>query len=422
MKRLLPLLLLAQVASTQVFAQEVTQFQLWEVDASRSTVGFDATSTLHDFTGICKQVGGGAHANLNAIAQTTGGVIWCQAGSLDTDNEDRNENMFENLGVTQFPRISFSISSLQGDLMDGQGALVLSGNYTIRGISKARSFPIDVRLLTDGSLHVTGHSKFLLSEHEVFPKSVMGIIGVDDEVEAWLDIYLTPKTTDLIQVTHFPISITETISMPGVEAESKQLTSHLYRGQASSFFDFDGIRSLSTAEGIWKVHLKNLGVDKSWSSNDQAFESSRSRMLRLEAKLKKLPESKRAKAGAKIKQTVDRIKETLAYAPPEGLSAEVILDGNRTIVRLGQRDWVVFEDLAGDAKIPGLFSTFPDLPKEIQRKLQSLSGTPSRVFIHSATASGTRQITFDIGKPSVEEIPSWNIVPSTWPHDPNSVH
>ena len=417
MKPFTLLLLLVCAMPSPVIAQESSMFLRWEVDSTRSTVGFDATSTLHDFTGICNQVGGGAHASLNALTQTAGGTIWCRANGLNTDNDGRDENMFENLGVAEFPKIIFSISSVKGVLSNGHGTLTLAGAYSIHGISKDRSFPIDVSLMPDGSLHVTGRSKFLLSEHQVVPESVMGIIGVDDEVEAWLNLFLIPKTDTLLQVTHFPIHVTETVSTPGIDTNIREFSSQLYTHLDASFLDFEGVRSVSNARGTQRTQLHSSITTATWESNEQGFLDSRARMERLQAKYEQLPASKRAKAGAKIKQTVDRLKETLSFAPQEGAQAEIVRDGTRTIIRLGSRDWITFENLAGGANIPGLFATLPDVPKEVQRILQTMTGTPSQVFVHSATAAGTRELVFHFGTPSAQGIPAWNFQPAGWLKD-----
>jgi len=414
MKTLATIILSTLSVSAQISAQSDAEFQRWEVDTTRSTVGFDASSTLHDFSGTCSQVGGEAHAILNSLGPTSGGIIWCQANGLDTDNEDRDANMFKNLGVIQFPKISFSISDLQGQLSHGQGQLNLAGTYSIHGVDKARSFPIEVQVLDDGTLHVTGRSKFLLSDHNVVPESVMGIIGVDDEIEAWLDIFLTPKAGAPATVAHWSLAVEELVSMSGVEQSRQSSTAQLCMNDQSSFLDFDGYRSQADASGVFRTSLSTLQAATEWPSNNQSFEDSRERMKRLQAKYEKLSTRTRAKAGEKILQTMQRLQENLANAPTPNETVEVIQRENQTIVRLGQRDWIVFDELDGDAIIPSLFATLPDLPKQVQQTLRKLHGTPSKVLVHSATAAGTREIVFRFELPSERNIPSWNLTSALW--------
>ncbi len=395
--------------------QDAHTFQRWQVDSSRSTVGFDATSTLHDFSGSCGKVYGGVHANLDSLGRTAGGSIWCEASALDTDEDGRDENMREDLDVLNFPTIDFTISSLNGVLESGSGQAQLAGSFRIHGIEKSRTLTATITSTPNGELHVEGRVRFPMTDHGITPHSVMGMVKVGDEVEAWFDLYLTPVEGTTQNFHSIPLQVEETLYLPGSDAKTNTFATTLFNSGDSYFFDFEGNRSMTINGELRQINLGSLEIAESWGSNDDGFEDSRKRMERLQAKYDKLPASKREKAGARLQATLQRMEESLALAPPEDATVEVVSDERQTILRIGNRDWVVFEGLMGDSPVPSLFSTFSDLPAAVQDALRKLKGTPEKVTVHSATASGSRDIVFRFGTQVEQSLPAWNLQPESWP-------
>src|SRR3954466_1711004 len=81
----------------------------FEVDARTSTIGFDGTSTLHDFTGKTHAITGDFRADAGDPARLVGGAVWIEARTLDTGNGSRDSDMRDVLDVSKYPQIVFRI-------------------------------------------------------------------------------------------------------------------------------------------------------------------------------------------------------------------------------------------------------------------------------------------------------------------------
>ncbi|MFN0058657.1 MAG: YceI family protein [Planctomycetota bacterium] len=168
---------------------DYTTVNRFEVVASLSRVGFDAKSTLHDFTGVTSDVRGNFALSLVDPTRHASGMISAAASQLDTGITGRNDALREHLATPQFPELQFDLQGLTATSVDLERRTLLGnarGLMTIRG--KTRDFEIPVRLALDESLRlsVEGNAPLKLSDYEVPVPSQLGLIEMQDEINVWI--------------------------------------------------------------------------------------------------------------------------------------------------------------------------------------------------------------------------------------------
>lgn len=167
------------------------QAQNYEIVADLSRVGFDAKSTLHDFSGVTSKVAGAFTANFADPKGAWTGSIACEAATLLTGVDGRDEAMREHLDTPKHPEIRFAIESftpnengIDAAKMTCEGTV--AGTMTIRGKSKALSIPIKVRVDESRRVIVEGQTKVHLPDFEVPVPSQLGLISMEPDVVVWV--------------------------------------------------------------------------------------------------------------------------------------------------------------------------------------------------------------------------------------------
>lgn len=167
------------------------QLQQFEVVADLSRVGFDAKSTLHDFSGVTSKVAGGFAANLADPATAFTGSIACEAKTLVTGVEGRDTAMCEHLDTEKHEQIRFTIESFTPDV-DGIDAAKLTvagtvnGTFEIRGVKRAVSMPVKLAVDASRRLSIEGQVKLSLPDFGVPVPSQLGLISMEPEVVVWV--------------------------------------------------------------------------------------------------------------------------------------------------------------------------------------------------------------------------------------------
>ncbi|MFN7670092.1 MAG: YceI family protein, partial [Planctomycetota bacterium] len=155
------------------------------------SVGFDAKSTLHDFTGRTGAVRGGFRADFDEADATWSGEIVCQAATLATGVEGRDDNMRDHLDTKNHAEIRFRLDRFKAapDGLDAANQKVrgeVSGTMTIRGQSKPFAMPVAVEVDAQKRVVVTGQAPLKLSDYGVPVPSQLGLINMQDEVVVWI--------------------------------------------------------------------------------------------------------------------------------------------------------------------------------------------------------------------------------------------
>jgi polyisoprenoid-binding protein YceI len=165
--------------------------QAFELIPSLSRVGFDAKSTLHDFSGVTSEVRGEFVGNLAQPEGPWRGVIQCTAAALQTGVEGRDEAMKEHLDTEHNPLIHFEVLQFRpaADGLDvaGQKARgTIEGKMCIRGQERTWSMPVQLSVDASKRLVVEGDSRLSLPDYGVPVPSKLGVISMEPEVRVWV--------------------------------------------------------------------------------------------------------------------------------------------------------------------------------------------------------------------------------------------
>jgi polyisoprenoid-binding protein YceI len=154
-------------------------------------VGFDAKSTLHDFTGVTSRVAGAFRADFDDPAGAWTGEVSAVAASLATGVAGRDENMREHLDAKTHPDIRFVVSRFHPaadgiDVAKRTARGEIEGTMSIRGASKTFRMPIRVEVDAQQRVVLTGQAPLRLSDYGVPVPSQLGLISMQDEVVVWI--------------------------------------------------------------------------------------------------------------------------------------------------------------------------------------------------------------------------------------------
>lgn len=165
------------------------QLQRFAIVPSLSRVGFDAKSTLHDFSGVTTAVAGEITTNLARPAEACSGKVTARTESLDTGVDSRDESMREILEPKKFPELRFDWTAFEATNVDEKAqkvAGVAKGKLTIHGIARDVAMPVTVAVDASKRLSIDGQVTILMSDFDMRPPSKLGVISVEDEAEIWI--------------------------------------------------------------------------------------------------------------------------------------------------------------------------------------------------------------------------------------------
>ena len=153
-------------------------------------VGFDAKSTLHDFTGTTQRVSGEFRADLDDPKGAWSGKVSCVASALVTGVEGRDENMWEHLDTRNHPNIEFTIARFEPSRTDIAREEVdgtIHGQMAIHGKVRDVQMPVTVRLDSSKRVLVEGQMPLKLTDYGIeVPSQLGGTIKMEDEVKVWI--------------------------------------------------------------------------------------------------------------------------------------------------------------------------------------------------------------------------------------------
>ncbi len=165
------------------------QRQCFAIVPALSRVGFDAKSTLHDFSGVSSKVEGTFTVDLAQAGLRPTGKLTVEAASLATGLADRDVDMRKTLDVEQFPSLTFEWDGFAASAVDARAMTVAgtaSGKLTIRGQTRAVSMPVKVSVDSSRRVAIEGELAIQLSDYEVVPPSRVGLIKVANELKLWI--------------------------------------------------------------------------------------------------------------------------------------------------------------------------------------------------------------------------------------------
>lgn len=161
----------------------------FSVVPSLSRVGFDAKSTLHDFSGATAKVEGDFMTALATPGAACSGRIVVDAASLNTGLEGRDEAMRDHLAVADHAQIVFEWSGFDEAVVDAKAQTVKGralGKLSIRGVTRDVAMPVQVTVDASRRVAIEGQLAIELPDYEIPVPSQLGVIGVDKTVTLWI--------------------------------------------------------------------------------------------------------------------------------------------------------------------------------------------------------------------------------------------
>ncbi|MEZ6015096.1 MAG: YceI family protein [Planctomycetota bacterium] len=376
------------------------------VEPATSEVGFDGTSTLHDFTGRTRSVSGELLADPKAPTTFAAGRIDCQAATLDTDNGGRDEKMREHLDVEHFPLISFTLARAEA-ARDAANEVDVAGTFAIHGVQRDVHVTCTLEVAADGALHVKGRAPIKLTDHGIVPPKVV-LIEVGDLVEVWFDLRLTPVAEEELEARAHRVSVAEHIEPAGGASTDARYEETLFVGDAGLLWERPSAgqwlvrapggapRSIALASGVV--------ADRALTA-DESFAEARETMQRLREKLDKLDGVKRERAERAVADTLQRLDGQLKNAPaPAALERVKVADGERWT--LGGVTWLELHGARGEGRIAPLLGCIEGLPGAVRDALEEVAYVPERVVVRAATMGGLRTLDVRIGEGAPGRFPA----------------
>ena len=154
-------------------------------------VGFDAKSTLHDFTGVTSKVSGEFTADFDDPEGRWTGEVVCDAGTLVTGVDGRDESMREHLDTVNHPQIRFVLQQFVPapngvDVAKRTARGEVVGQMTIRGKTRELRLPVAIEVDPSRRVVINGETTLLLSDYGVPVPSQLGLINMEDQVKVWV--------------------------------------------------------------------------------------------------------------------------------------------------------------------------------------------------------------------------------------------
>ncbi|MBL8801587.1 MAG: YceI family protein [Planctomycetes bacterium] len=156
---------------------------------SLSRVGFDAKSTLHDFSGVTQKVEGELEVDLANPAAGCSGAVRVDARSLDTGMADRDAGMREQLSVEAHPQLRFTWTGVRDAQVDAAAqklTAVALGKLAIKGVEREVAFPVRVSVDASKRVAIEGELEVAMKDWGVEPPSQLGMIRVENKLKLWI--------------------------------------------------------------------------------------------------------------------------------------------------------------------------------------------------------------------------------------------
>jgi polyisoprenoid-binding protein YceI len=165
------------------------RLQRWSILPNLSRVGFDAKSTLHDFSGSTQRVEGELVANLARPEVGCKGKVTVDATALDSGEAARDEDMRASLDVRGHPELTFEWTGFETGSSDATAMKTsgkVLGKLTIRGTSRELAMPVRISVDASKRVAVEGEVEIRMSDFGVAPPRKLGVLTVEDGVKIWI--------------------------------------------------------------------------------------------------------------------------------------------------------------------------------------------------------------------------------------------
>jgi polyisoprenoid-binding protein YceI len=157
----------------------------------QSRIGFDAKSTLHDFTGTTNQVHGAFRLDWDRLAETQVAVR-VVADQLNTGTPSRDDEMRKNkLETARFPAIRFEAKKLEpreSDAKAGTAKATIRGMLWLHGVQKEVAVEASLAPLEGTAVRVKGTAPIDIRDFGISPPRTMVFVKMDPKVTVTFDL------------------------------------------------------------------------------------------------------------------------------------------------------------------------------------------------------------------------------------------
>jgi polyisoprenoid-binding protein YceI len=153
-----------------------------------SKVGFDGSSSLHDFTGATTKVKGEIEFRPDLPGEAPRALVEVDARTLDTGNRSRDKDMHHDLESEKWTTIQFRIESLSDCKSESATRFQARacGMLACHGKERRVEAPFKAELVGATGLRIEGELPLRMSDYGIAPPTALGgLIKTHDEVRVW---------------------------------------------------------------------------------------------------------------------------------------------------------------------------------------------------------------------------------------------
>ncbi len=165
----------------------------WSILPTLSRVGFDAKTTLHDFTATTSTLEGELEADLSRPGDAPRAQVRAQAATLVSGDDKRDEAMREHLAVTEHATLEFELTRFEPaevDLTAQRATGTAHGRLRLRGVTQEVAMPVRLSIDEARRLCVEGEMMLDLTRFQVPVPNKLGLISMEEEVKVWISLRL----------------------------------------------------------------------------------------------------------------------------------------------------------------------------------------------------------------------------------------
>lgn len=165
----------------------------WSILPALSRVGFDAKTTLHDFTATTSSLEGELEADLSRPSDAPRASVRVQAATLVSGDTERDEEMRERLAVAEHATLQFELERFEPAEIDAAAQRATGtahGRMTVRGVTQTVAMPVKLSLDDAHRLCVEGQMTLDLTRFDVPVPNKLGLISMEKDVEVWISLRL----------------------------------------------------------------------------------------------------------------------------------------------------------------------------------------------------------------------------------------
>lgn len=152
-------------------------------DSSLSTISYDMSHPMHDWTGVSKSLRSAVVClpNKDSISQV---VAVVKISSFDSENSNRDSHAMEVTEALKYPNITFISSDVKYTSIN---TMKVSGELTFHGITHNISFNAN-KSSKNNKANITGEFMLKMTDYGIDPPTLMGI-STDDEFKIHFNMY-----------------------------------------------------------------------------------------------------------------------------------------------------------------------------------------------------------------------------------------